>query len=907
MQWYAKEANDVLRQLHSTSAGLSANIARDLLERHGSNILPEGQRDSWWRLFFRQFGNSFIYILLIAAVILSVLGDFLDVVIIAAVLLLNAVIGSLQEGRAQATLASLKKFTETMATVKRDGQEVSLPSSQIVPGDVIILSKGQRIPADARIIAATELKVDEASLTGESEPVHKQVKPLLVQQLPASDQKNMVFSGTHVIAGEGLAVVVATGLNTVVGHIAKKIATIDAEIPLKAKIRRLTRAIMVVVFVLIAIMMGYSLLTDLPLQEMFKTAVALAVSSVPEGLPVVITLVLATGVWRMSKHNALVKRLQAVEALGQARIIAVDKTGTLTRNQMVIEKVYVNGTFFSISGFGYDPTGDIVEDETKKEATHSPEIHMIAQAAAFCANAHIMRDDQTHTSNVTGDPTEAALLIFAEKAGIIRDELRRTHPLLKDIPFSHESKYHATMHETDGRVTTVVVGSPEEVMALCNTIWNPDGKPKPLTRADKEDIEQTITGMADGALRVLACAVRESDAANNQPLPGGNLTFVGLYGMKDGLRPEVHTALQQAHEAGLKVVMITGDHVATARSIAREAGIYRKGDKILSGNDLLRLSDNELAGYLPNTTVFARVTPDHKLRIVQAYQGVGEVIAMTGDGVNDAPSLVAADLGVAMGKIGTDVAKEAADIVLLDDNFGSIISAIEEGRHIYRTIRKVTLYLLATSAGEVLAVLATIFTGMPLPILAAQILWLNLVTDGFLDIALGMDPKNPDLLQERPGKPRLAGGTSIIRIVLMALIMAIGSFWIFTHYLPTGLEKARTMTLTVLAMFQWFNVWNCRSEYKSVFTSNPFSNRYLVGAQLLVVGLQATAIYVAFFQFALRTVPIEARDWLLATVIASTILFGEEARKIIHRLLMRPRTYYSGTQCLGTTIYRKIN
>ncbi|OGY37802.1 MAG: hypothetical protein A3E36_02305 [Candidatus Andersenbacteria bacterium RIFCSPHIGHO2_12_FULL_45_11b] len=885
MLWYAKTAEDAMQQLGVSTEGLLASEAQQRLERYGSNALPEGSRDSWIRLFFRQFSSALIYILLIAAVVLGIMGDILDAVIIVSVLFLNAIVGSFQEGRAQNTLASLKKFTEATATIKRENREITVSGSEVVPGDILILSEGERIVADARIILVSGLKVDEAALTGESEPVHKNADSLASKSLPVTDQNNMVFSGTYIVSGNGLAVVVATGLETAMGKIAKKISTIDTEIPLKIEIRRITRVIVSGVFALTIFLMGYGVLAGLPLREMFKTAVALAVSSVPEGLPVVVTLVLATGVWRMSKRNVLVRRLQAVEALGQARIIAVDKTGTLTRNQMIIERAYINGSYYAVSGSGYSASGDITAEATGKTAADSPEVQLAARAAAFCANAHITYSEDTKEWSVAGDPTDAALLVFGEKARVFRNDLLSTYPLLHEIPFSYEKKYHATVHNVDGRAFTAVVGSPDEVMALCRTRWSPDGTHAKITNADHEEINQALASMAENGLRVLAFAISESDVENSGEMAGKKLAFGGLYGMKDGLRSEVHEALRLAQDAGAKVVMITGDHVITARAVAREAGIYQEGDVILTGNDLVEMSDEELASRLPRTTVFARVTPDHKLRIVQAYRQIGEVISMTGDGVNDAPSLVAADLGIAMGKIGTEVAKEAADIVLLDDNFGSIVSAIEEGRHIYRTIRKVVLYLLSTSVGEVLTVLLAIIAGYPLPILAVQILWLNLVTDGFLDIALGMDPKDKDLLAERTRKPRVLNRVTILRMFTMALPMVLGSLFIFTEYLSQGLEKAQTMTLTVLAMFQWFNAWNCRSERESIFTTNPFSNVYLIGAQIIVIILQLSAVYLPFFQFILRTTPLEARDWLVAGVVASSILFVEEGRKALHRLL----------------------
>jgi Ca2+-transporting ATPase len=596
------------------------------------------------------------------------------------------------------------------------------------------------------------------------------------------------------------------------------------------------------------------------------------------------TLVLATGVWRMSKRNALVKKLQAVEALGQARIIAVDKTGTVTKNEMVIQKVYVDGKFFDIGGVGYEPMGEIRYENKIIDPPNHPELLLTGKIAAFCANARVIFLEEEKVWRVAGDPTEAAMLVFAEKLGFHKDELERDSPIIGEIPFDYKLKYHATVHRQDGQKFLSVVGAPEIILGLSQKIWRA-GKSQHLPNEEKQKLESVFLSMSQEGLRVVALAETSDVPEILAPEEIKSLTFVGFFGMKDALRPEVKEAMQKATSAGIRVVMITGDHKVTAQAIAKEAGIYKEGDIILTGEDIDALSDAELSEKLSKTSVFARVTPEHKLRIIKAYKAAGEIVAMTGDGVNDAPSLVAADLGVAMGRIGTEVAKEASDIVLLDDNFGSIVSAVEEGRNIYKTIKKVILYLFSTSVGEVLTITGALFLGYPLPLLAAQIIWLNFVTDGFLDVALAMEPKEEGLLRgnfERP-KKYLVDKLMAQRMFVMAIPMMIGTLFLFKGYFENDLTKAWTISLTTLAVFQWFNAWNCRHESKSIFQMNPFSNKFLVGATLIVISLQLLAVYHPLMQKFLRTTSLEFSEWLVIISVAASILFVEEIRKFFYR------------------------
>ncbi|MDO8664290.1 MAG: HAD-IC family P-type ATPase [Candidatus Liptonbacteria bacterium] len=913
--WHTRVIPEILDALRSHERGLTKEEATERFREYGPNKLPEGKVDGLFVIFLRQFQSPLIYVLFAAAGIVFAMGQIVDASIIFAVLLFNATVGTIQEGKAQNTLLALKKFAETSATVLRDGKELIVPDTEVMPGDIIVLQEGEKVPADARIIFANTLKIDEASLTGESEPVTKTDTALPIDMLPVADQKNMVFKGTHILSGNGTAVVVATGLATEIGKIAQKIATVNTEIPLKTNIRYLSRLIIFAVSIISASLIVLGVLSGKSFTEMFTTAVALSVSIIPEGLPIVMTLVLATGVRRMSKRNVLVKRLQAVEALGQTKIIAVDKTGTLTMNEMVIQRVYVDGKNFDITGSGYEPKGEATFDGKIIDSLNHPELLFSGKIAAFCANARLSflparrnprlaeaigetqvgaGGEETSTWKIAGDPTEAAMLVLSEKIGFRHDALEQETPKIFELPFDYQKKYHATIRAVDGKNFLTIVGAPEKVLELCKNIWHKPASPagrdgtETLNGEMKKELEAVFHKLARNGFRVVAYAINSDSERSINPDAIPPLTFVGFFGMNDALRPEVKEAMQRVRAADMRVVMITGDHSLTAQAIAKEADIWREGDSVLTGEEIDKMSDDELAEKLARTSVFARVTPDHKLRIIQAYRKRGEIVAMTGDGVNDAPSLVAADLGVAMGKIGTEVAKEASDIVLLDDNFASIVSAAEEGRGIYKTIKKVILYLFSTSMGEVLVIAGALVLGFPLPLLAAQIIWLNFVTDGFLDVALAMEPKENGLMQGKFERPKkwIVDGLMAQRMFLMALPMAIGTLYLFIGYLETDLTKAWTISLTTLAVFQWFNAWNCRSESKSIFVMNPFSNMFLVGATATVISLQLFSVYNPFTQKFLRTTPLEFSEWVIIISIASSIILAEEIRKFFYRRRM---------------------
>lgn len=905
-QWHLKTVSQSLDDLDSTEHGLSQEKAQSRLREFGPNKLPEAKSDPLLVIFLRQFKSPLIYILFIASIAIFFLGEFSDGIVILFVLLFNAVIGAFQEGKAQSTLVSLKKFSETKATVVRDGNELIIPDYEIVPGDIIILQEGEKVPADGRVINSNNLKVDEATFTGESIPVHKiHSESGGGENILAAEQKNIVFKGTHIVAGNGRAVVIATGVTTAIGKISEQVAITDTEFPLRVDIRYLSRLIIITVVSIVSFLFLLGIGLGKSVKEMFTTGVSLAISMIPEGLPIVLTLVLAQGVWKMGKRHALVKKLQAVGSIGEAQVIAVDKTGTITKNEMMVQEVYIDGMFFKIHGNGYEAKGDIELRGNKKNPRSeiiSPldyiELILAGRIAAFCSNARVARYEEPQNEGkhwrVTGDPTEAALLVFSEKIGFMRDDLLLQHPIIQEIPFDYKTKYHAMVNMVENRPFASVVGAPEAVLKLSSNIWRRDpthqlyesGKNEKLTAIEREELESVFIQMSKQGLRILALAAKSNFSATSDLSTQINtLTFIGFLGIKDTIRSEAANAIKKAESAGIKVVMITGDHKMTAQAIAEEAGIFHQGEKVITGHELDALNDVQLFNRLPNVSVFARVTPEHKLRIIKLYQKNKQIIIMTGDGVNDAPSLVAADIGVAMGKIGTDVAKEASDIVLLDDNFQSIVSAIEEGRSIFRTIKKVLLYLFSTNIGEMFTITGALMLGYPLPVLPAQIIWLNLVTDGFLDVALAMEPKEKDLLSSafKKHKKYLIDSLMLKRIFIMAIPMMIGTLFLFSNYFHNDLSKAWTIALTCLAVFQWFNAWNCRSATESVFKINPFSNKFLVGATGIIIILQLFAVYNPLAQKILHTTSLSFFEWLMIIPVAFSIIIIEEIRKFFYR------------------------
>ncbi len=882
-EWYRKEVKDLYAEFKTGDQGLSREEAKTRLAERGPNALPEVKAESPIFVFFRQFRSPLIYVLLSAGVVLTALGNLTDAVVIFAVLALNAVVGTVQEAKAEHTLLSLKKFSEASATVTRAGKDMIVSERELVPGDIVLLHEGEKVSADARLVSATDLRISEASLTGESEPVKKDAKDIPQERLAIADQKNMIWKGTYVFAGNGKALVVATGTDTELGKIAKEIVSLgNVEVPLQKGIKSLARTIIILSLVLSAFVLSLGVARGEDLGYMFFTVVALSVSVIPEGLPVAVTLVLAMGVWRMSRKHVLVKNMQSVETLGHTNILAVDKTGTVTRNEMVAELLFADGKLFEISGTGYEPKGDIFLKKKPVIPADVPELVLAAKISAYTSGARLTFIADANEWKISGDPTEAAMRVFGEKVGFRTETLEEEAPKTVELAFDYKSKTHVVVREFQGKKFLAFAGAPEAVLGRASLVWN-DGKEGKFTADLKRSAEEAFERFARRGFRVVALAYSDGETKNLQEPE--RLVFLGFLMIRDALRTEVKETVRIVEEAGIRVVMITGDHRLTAEAIGKEAGILKKGEKVMTGEELEDLSDVELENSLEGVSVFARVTPEHKLRIIQGYRRRGKVIAMTGDGVNDAPSLVAADLGVALGKIGTDVAKEASDIVLLDDNFRNIASAAAEGRNIYQTVRKVIVYLFSTTLGEVMTIVGALAIGFPLPLLPTQIIWLNFVTDGFFTVALALEPKEGKLLREgRATESRkLVDPSMAWRSLMMGIIMCIGTLYVFSFYSSAQMGKALTMSLSVLAVFQWVNAWNCRSERASVFGKGVAGNNFMILATSAVVILQLSAVYLPTFQKFLHTVPLSAVDWLFVIVVTFVLLIAEEGRKFAVR------------------------
>lgn len=884
MLWYQYAKNQLASELGvNLEQGLTTAEIKPRLLKYGENALPENEPDGWLKIFASQFKSPLIYILLACAIIVFLLGDKADAGIILVVVVTNAAIGAAQEGKAGKVFRSLKKLQATEATVLRDGAEEIIPESEVVPGDVLVLTEGQKIAADARVIFSYNLTVDESAFTGETGGILKKDQMLNEQRLPVSGQRNMMFKGTNILTGNGRALVAATGINTELGKISKSLLEPEQEIPLQKNIRLFSKVLIFIVSGLSFALFFLGLLLGREVKEMFSLVVSLAVSVIPEGLPLVLTVILASGVWRMSKRNALVKKLQAVEALGQAKVIAVDKTGTITENQMVVKSVFVAGKIYAISGNGYEAKGKAFLGDTEEK--NNPNLSLAALIAGLASKATAQFNESARAYKVSGDPTEAAMAVLAEKLGQARDKSLDVYREEAEIPFDYKNKFRAVYYAREDKIFCAVSGAPEVLLKASTHILE-NGRARVITDKDKNEAENVLEDFSSKAFRVVAFGFKYLSKTQISNQLDGNLNdlvFGGFFGIEDAIRPEARAAVRQAQEAGVKVVMITGDLKTTAKAIAKEAGIFREGDIILTGSELIDLNEQALIAKLPKISVFARVTPEDKMKIIQAYKKAGLIIAMTGDGVNDAPSLVAADLGVAMGKIGTEVAKEAADIVLLDDNLGSIVAAIKEGRIMYQNIKKALQFLFSTSLGELFTIIAALVLQMPvLPILAVQILWLNLITDPLIGASLALE-KEEDKIHTKQNKYFL-DSPMIIHMAMVGTIMMCGALYLFNLYLPFGYARANTMALTVLAVFQWYNGLNCRFLNHSILHKRIFSNPYLwlsLGVNIL---LQIAAVYLPAIQKVLRTAPLGWQEWLLAFAFGLILIFAEEIRKAIFRI-----------------------
>ena len=924
---YRASADDVAAALGTdVRRGLTDDDARARLERYGRNELTAEPPVPAWRRFLAQFQDVLVVLLLIATAISAGLWVYerdaalpYEAIAILAVVLLNAVMGYVQESRAESAVAALRAMSADDATVIRDGERRRVPAAELVPGDVVLVEEGDTIPADARLIESTALQTAEAALTGESLPVSKDVAPV-DDEVTLGDRHNMVFSGTAATYGRGRAIVTATGMRTEMGRIAGLLReTRDEATPLQRELDRTGKRLGLVVVAIAVVMIATIILLEdvrgfAAIVDVLILGVALAVAAVPEGLPAVVTAVLSLGVQRMARRNAVVRHLAAVETLGSASVIASDKTGTLTKNEMTVRVVVTASGRVSFGGSGYAPDGEVRREEGGSiDGALRLELERALAAADRANNAAVQERGGRWT--VQGDPTEGALLVAARKAGLRAEALDARLPRVGEVPFSSERKLMSTVHRDSEREERVIVfakGAPDVLLTRCTGELVGE-EVRPLTPERRAEILRANEALADQALRTLGVAARTIPAdaldRDHDGVPDADveqdLAFAGLIGMIDPPRAEAKDAVARAKGAGIRPIMITGDHPRTAAVIARELGIAADG-RAVTGAELERLTDDALERTVAEVSVYARVNPEHKLRIVDALQRRGAVVAMTGDGVNDAPALKTADIGVAMGITGTDVSKEAADIVLADDDFATIVAAVEEGRAIFDNIRKFLRYLLSSNIGEVLTmffgVLLADYIGLQaegsavvLPLLATQILWINLVTDGPPALALGVDPADEGLMQ-RPPRP---AGEGVITprmwrgIAFVGVVMAAGTLFVLDASLPGGLvdgsgdlRYAQTMAFTTLMLFQLFNVLNARSDERSAF-AHLFTNRWLWGAIGLSLALQVLVVYVPALQRAFGTVGLSAGDWLRCVAVASAVLWLREASKVVTRATSR--------------------
>lgn len=894
--WHEMEAAAAVSRLHTDARkGLGSDEAARRLAKYGENALPEAEKRSLARMFLSQFQSPLIYILFIAAALAMLLGKQGDALVILAVVFVNAVIGTFQEGRAERSMAALQRLSALRVRVVRDGAEQVIESRELVPGDLLALAAGDAVGADALLVESFSLEAGEAALTGESLPVAKLTGPLPESTLLA-DRTNMVFSGTHVSAGRGRALVVATGLNTEVGKIAELTTSAEEpDTPLQIRIAQFGRYLVAAALAMFVVVLGLGLMRGLPFTDIFMVAVSQMVSMVPEGLPVAMTIALAVGMQRIAARGAIVRRLSAVETLGSTSVICSDKTGTLTRNEMTVTLFWLpDNRIITVSGSGYSPEGDLLENEHEVEDEASTKA--LLGAVALCNDAKLVSPDREDPRwRPLGDPTEAALLTLAMKGGVDPDTLNKQWPRWGEVPFDSASKMMATGHASEtGSHRVYLKGAPEAVLDLCGFTFI-DNKPVALDDVERDRILKQAETMASQALRVLAVGMvldTALDPDSDLEQFHGKLILLGLIGQMDPPREEVKLAVDECLQAGIRPVMVTGDHKVTGLAIARMLGMAKEGDRAVDGAELEQMPEQDLRRDLDHIAVFARVHPAQKLRIVEAFQSRNKVVAMTGDGVNDAPALARADVGVAMGITGTEVAKSAAKIVITDDNFSTIIKAVEEGRLVYRNLKKVILYLFATSMAEIAVLMLALLFGYPLPLAAVQILWINIITEGAVTVNLIMEPMEGDEMQRSPvpmGEPLLSR-TLLKRIVLMTPAMTISTLGFFVWRLSSGVpfELVQTETFTVLAACQWFNVLNCESETRSSLRFGLVRNKWLLGGLGLGILLQAAVIYSPVLNKLFHTTAIPLGDYPAIILAASLVLWVEEVRKFfVRRKLQR--------------------
>ncbi len=878
-EYWAEDAGELIRQLRTSENGISEPEAAKRLKIYGPNEIKEEKKTPKWAIFLRQF-NSFIIYILIAAVIISAavpafekgIGglsaeDIIDPAAIFIILILNAAMGFVQEYRAEKAIEALKKLASLKAVVVRDGKEKEIDSSYVVPGDIISLSVGQKVPADCRIISISGLETQESALTGESTPVQKSAEALSSKAGKVLAQRiNTAFAGTIVTKGRAHAVAAGTGMKTEIGRIARQIQEAGSKTtPLQKKLASLGRNLGVITIIICIAVVAGGIAKGGSWPEWLMIGISLAVAAIPEGLPAVVTISLALGVQKMARKHALVRKLASVQTLGATTAICTDKTGTLTKNEMTVRSAYVCGKIIDATGSGYIEKGEFLHDGKKYSGV---ELETLLEIGAACNNSSISG------KKVIGDPTEACLIVSAKKAGLNPEMIAKTHKRLGEIEFTSERKMMSILVEKSGKKLVFSKGAPEILVKKCSKILE-DGKEREISKNDIKKILEANRMFAEKALRVLAFAYKKSAKLDEK-----GLVFAGLQAMMDPPRPEAKAAVKKCESAGIRVIMITGDYEVTANAIAKELGI---GGESISGDKLREIKD--LSKIVGNISIYARVNPEDKIRIVEALKKKGEVVAMTGDGVNDAPALKKADIGIAMGRTGTDVAKEASDMVLTDDNFASIVGAVEEGRAIFDNIKKFVNYLLSSNMGEVLILFTAMiigftYEGVPvLPIAAIQILWLNLITDGLPALALGIDPASPGIMKRPPRSPKsgIISKSMMLNIALIGILMAAAVISLFSFYLPQGLAKAQTIAFTSIVMLEFARVYIVREGYGLGF----FSNIYLLGAIAASLGLQALVIYTPA-SAVFRTIPLSIAEWgVIAAVTASAFFLGMFIQKII--------------------------
>lgn len=882
--WHLLSIDEVSGVLASSTEGLRFDEARERLARYGPNQLREGRKSSAWRRLLLQFHNPLIYVLLATAAVTGLLQHWVDTGVILGVVIINAIIGFVQESKAEKAIEALKQMLAPSAIALRNGKKASVSAADLVPGDVVLLQGGDKVPADLRVFRLKNLQIDEAQLTGESVPVQKCVD-VLSGNVPLGDRSNSAFAGTLVTTGTGVGMVVATGDATQIGRIADMLDDVQAvDTPLIQRLTYFSKVITIVIVLFCGFVFLLGLLTGQSALQMLMAAVALAVSAIPEGLPAIMTIALAIGVKRMAARNAVIRKLPAVEALGSATVICTDKTGTLTRNEMTVTLVATVDGQFTVSGSGYAPTGGVADANGKATTlAESPALGELVKAGALCNEADLLHHDGRW--KIEGDPTEASLLVLAAKAGLGLDELATAWPRTDVIPFESEQQYMATLHHDHERHALICLkGSPEKVLSLCQFQWR-DMEPLDLSRW-----RNTADAMATQGLRVLAIAEKRVDGQRTvleYDDTQSGFAMLGLVGIMDPPREEAIEAVEKCKAAGIRVKMITGDHLATAQHIARQIGIC-DGNGAVSGTDIDGMDESEFDKVVADVDVFARVSPAHKLRLVQSLQRQGQVVAMTGDGVNDAPALKQADIGVAMGIMGTDVSKEAAEMILLDDNFVSIERAVEEGRTVFNNLKKTILFILPTNGGECLTLMAALLLGTILPILPLHILWINLVTTVALAITLAFDPADVDAMKRPPRDPKapLIDHSLVWRIIYVSVLMSLGTFGLFFYEISAGssLETARAVAVNAIVFFEVAYLFNCRH-----LTNSSFNRRALFGNPVAWWGIAAVVAFQLLFTYyplmnsLFHVAPLDMWMWLRTLAASLVLLLLVECEKAVSR------------------------